>query len=48
MRQTNGNPANKEKDSKQILNIYLNLNKSPEVCITILNPRSDLFAEVLS
>ena len=33
MRQTNGNPANKEKDSKQILNIYLNLNKLPKVQI---------------
>jgi len=33
MKQTNGKPANREKDSKQILNIYLNLNKLPKVQI---------------
>ena len=44
----NGRSASKEKDSKQILNIYLNLNKSPKVHIFIPNPRSGLFTEVLS
>ena len=48
MKQTNGKPANKEKGSKQILNIYLNLNKFPEIYFLILNPRSDLVTKKFS
>ena len=46
MRQTNGKLGNKEKASKQTLNICLKLNKHPDAFFLIPNPRSDNHPEM--